>query len=194
MTADSNRRGELAGAAGVNVQTLRYYERRSLLDPPRRSLGGHRLYPPDTVALLGVIKATQRLGFTLDEIAELLQDHAAEVAGGPPVESGKDGPVPEGNRPGHHPAREQDKPDLGDGRDRDRTAERDDGREGSAPMSQNDQDQPKPGYRPVMLDPTDLLKCQRCGALVADGDSDLHDRFHVSIERPATMPTTSTRS
>ncbi|MER7274068.1 MerR family transcriptional regulator [Dactylosporangium sp. NPDC000244] len=66
------RSGEVAGQAGVNIQTLRYYERRGLLAPPDRSLGGHRLYPPGTVALLQVIKAAQRLGFTLDEVAELL--------------------------------------------------------------------------------------------------------------------------
>lgn len=66
------RTGEVAEAAGVNIQTLRYYERRGLLAEPVRSLGGHRLYPPDTVVLLQVIKAAQRLGFTLDEVAELL--------------------------------------------------------------------------------------------------------------------------
>lgn len=66
------RTGEVAEQAGVNIQTLRYYERRGLLSEPVRSIGGHRLYPPDTVALLGVIKAAQRLGFTLDEVAELL--------------------------------------------------------------------------------------------------------------------------
>ena len=66
------RSGEVAEQAGVNLQTLRYYERRGLLAEPARSLGGHRLYPPDTVALLNVIKAAQRLGFTLDEVAELL--------------------------------------------------------------------------------------------------------------------------
>ena len=43
------------------------------LTPPDRSLGGHRLYPADTVGLLRVIKAAQRLGFTLDEVAELLE-------------------------------------------------------------------------------------------------------------------------
>ncbi len=68
----SLRAGEVAQAAGVNRETLRYYERRGLLAKPMRSLGGHRLYPPDTVALLGVIKAAQRLGFSLDEVAELL--------------------------------------------------------------------------------------------------------------------------
>lgn len=66
------RSGEVAEQAGVNVQTLRYYERRGLLTEPARSLGGHRLYPPDTVALLNVIKAAQRLGFTLDEVADLI--------------------------------------------------------------------------------------------------------------------------
>ena len=66
------RTGEVADRAGVNIQTLRYYERRGLLAEPTRSIGGHRLYPPDTVALLAVIKAAQRLGFTLDEVAELL--------------------------------------------------------------------------------------------------------------------------
>lgn len=66
------RTGEVAERAGVNIQTLRYYERRGLLAEPVRSNGGHRLYPPDTVGLLNVIKAAQRLGFTLDEVAELL--------------------------------------------------------------------------------------------------------------------------
>jgi DNA-binding transcriptional MerR regulator len=66
------RSGEVAQRAGVNVQTLRYYERRGLIAEPDRSPGGHRTYPPDTVALLGVIRAAQRLGFTLDEVGELL--------------------------------------------------------------------------------------------------------------------------
>lgn len=67
------RSGELADAAGVNVQTLRYYERRGLLDEPERTLGGHRLYAPEAVTTLRVIKAAQRLGFTLDDVAELLE-------------------------------------------------------------------------------------------------------------------------
>ncbi|WP_174187510.1 MerR family transcriptional regulator [Nocardia barduliensis] len=66
------RTGELAAAAGVNTQTLRYYERRGLLAEPQRSLGGHRLYPERAVTVLRVIKAAQRLGFTLDEVTELL--------------------------------------------------------------------------------------------------------------------------
>jgi DNA-binding transcriptional MerR regulator len=67
------RSGELAAAARVNVQTLRYYERRGLLGEPDRSLGGHRLYPPQALITIRVIKAAQRLGFTLDEVAELLE-------------------------------------------------------------------------------------------------------------------------
>jgi DNA-binding transcriptional MerR regulator len=72
MTGAGLRSGELAAAAGVNLQTLRYYERRGLLAEPARTPGGHRLYPADAVTLLGVIKAAQRLGFTLDEVADLL--------------------------------------------------------------------------------------------------------------------------
>ena len=66
------RSGQVAEAAGVNVETLRYYERRGLLPEPDRSLGGHRVYPADTVTVLRVVKAAQRLGFSLDEVAELL--------------------------------------------------------------------------------------------------------------------------
>lgn len=67
------RSGQAARAAGVNPQTLRYYERRGLLAEPDRTLGGHRIYPPEVVTVLRVIKAAQRLGFTLDEVAELLE-------------------------------------------------------------------------------------------------------------------------
>jgi MerR family mercuric resistance operon transcriptional regulator len=76
MTVDVGeglRSGALARAAGVNEQTLRYYERRGLLMPAARTLGGHRLYSPDAVTVLRVIKAAQRLGFSLDEIAELIE-------------------------------------------------------------------------------------------------------------------------
>ena len=55
------------------MQTLRYYERRGLLAEPARSPGGHRLYPVEAVTVLRVIKAAQRLGFTLDEVADLLE-------------------------------------------------------------------------------------------------------------------------
>lgn len=67
------RSGQVAHAAGVNVQTLRYYERRGLLSAPERSPGGHRLYGDEAVTTLRIIKAAQRLGFTLGEVAELLE-------------------------------------------------------------------------------------------------------------------------
>jgi DNA-binding transcriptional MerR regulator len=67
------RTSQVADRAGVNIQTLRYYERRGLLAEPDRSPGGHRLYSPEAVTVLRVIKAAQRLGFTLDEVADLLE-------------------------------------------------------------------------------------------------------------------------
>jgi MerR family mercuric resistance operon transcriptional regulator len=57
----------------VNQQTLRYYERRELLAEPSRSPGGHRLYPAETVTVVRVIKAAQRLGFSLEEVAKLIE-------------------------------------------------------------------------------------------------------------------------
>ncbi len=72
MTSGVMRSSQVAAAAGVNVQTLRYYERRGLLEEPARTSGGHRLYPAQSVAVLRIIKAAQRLGFTLGEISELL--------------------------------------------------------------------------------------------------------------------------
>lgn len=67
------RAGQVAAAAGVNLQTLRYYERRGLLEEPDRTLGGHRVYSGESVTLLRVIKTAQRLGFTLAEVADLLE-------------------------------------------------------------------------------------------------------------------------
>jgi DNA-binding transcriptional MerR regulator len=63
----------------VNTQTLRYYERRGLLSEPDRSRSGYRAYTADAVRTVRFIKRAQRLGFTLDDIEELL--HLA--AGGP---------------------------------------------------------------------------------------------------------------
>ena len=73
------RTGELAERAGVNPQTLRYYERRGLLTPPGRSPSGYREYPVEALARLRFIKRAQALGFSLDEAEDLL--HLA--AGGP---------------------------------------------------------------------------------------------------------------
>ena len=67
------RAGQVAEAVGVNVETLRYYERRGIIPEPDRTLGGHRLYSEETVTTLRVVKAAQRLGFSLDEVTELLE-------------------------------------------------------------------------------------------------------------------------
>lgn len=69
----SLRIAEVAHAAGVNKETLRYYERRGLLHDPERSPGGHRLYGDRDIQTLRIIKAAQRLGFTLAEVADLLE-------------------------------------------------------------------------------------------------------------------------
>jgi MerR family mercuric resistance operon transcriptional regulator len=65
--------GRLAGVAGVNVETIRYYQRRGLLHEPQRPLGGYRRYPADMVKRVRFIKRAQALGFTLEEIAGLLR-------------------------------------------------------------------------------------------------------------------------
>src|SRR5262245_14146650 len=65
--------GEVAERAGVNVETLRYYERRGLLPAPDREPSGHRRYDEDTVRLLRAIKEAQAVGFKLTEIGEYLR-------------------------------------------------------------------------------------------------------------------------
>ncbi len=64
--------GKLASRGGVNVQTIRYYERSGLLPRPARSESGYRLYADDAVSRLSFIKQAQLLGFSLSEIQELL--------------------------------------------------------------------------------------------------------------------------
>lgn len=64
--------GQVASQAGVNIQTLRYYERRGLFKEPLRRYTGERRYPPETVAFIRAIKRAQGLGFTLEEIGHLL--------------------------------------------------------------------------------------------------------------------------
>ena len=64
--------GALAAAGVVNVETIRYYERRGLLPPPDRSGAGYRQYSGDDLWRLGFIRRAKGLGFTLAEIAELL--------------------------------------------------------------------------------------------------------------------------
>ena len=64
--------GALAIAAGVNVETIRFYQRKRLLPEPHRPYGSIRRYGRAEVSRVRFIKAAQRIGFTLDEIAQLL--------------------------------------------------------------------------------------------------------------------------
>ena len=64
--------GEVAERGGVNLQTIRYYEREKLLTEPPRLASGYRVYPDQTVRRVRFIKRAQEIGFTLAEIRELL--------------------------------------------------------------------------------------------------------------------------
>jgi len=65
--------GTLANYAGVNVETVRYYQRKGLVDTPPKPLQGFRHYSKKTVERIKFIKRAQRLGFSLKEIADLLE-------------------------------------------------------------------------------------------------------------------------
>lgn len=66
------RTGEVARQAGVNIETLRFYERQGILPEPPRRHSGYREYPPETVNLIRFVKRAQELGFSLKEVQELL--------------------------------------------------------------------------------------------------------------------------
>lgn len=72
--------GQVAKAANVHVETLRYYERRGLVPKPPRSASLYRRYPEDTVRRVEFVKHAQELGFALREIRELLSLRAAPRA------------------------------------------------------------------------------------------------------------------
>src|SRR5258708_7470341 len=65
--------GKLAKLVGVNIQAIRYYERRGLLTPGARRESGYRLFGPESVQRIRFIKHAQALGFTLQEIGALLE-------------------------------------------------------------------------------------------------------------------------
>lgn len=65
--------GGLAKAANVNVETNRYYQRRGLLSEPKRPLGGIRRYGSADIDRLTFVKTAQQLGFSLDEVGDLLR-------------------------------------------------------------------------------------------------------------------------
>lgn len=64
--------GELSRRSGVNIETIRYYERIGLLPPPPRTEGGHRLYTDDHLKRLTFIRRSRELGFALGEVRALL--------------------------------------------------------------------------------------------------------------------------
>ena len=84
-TPDTFAIGAFARAAGVNVETIRFYQRKGLLLEPARPLGGIRRYGNAEVARVKFVKSAQRLGFSLDEVAQLLRlddgTHCSEAAG-----------------------------------------------------------------------------------------------------------------
>lgn len=65
--------GRLAQLAGVSVETIRFYQRRGYIHEPKKPLGGVRRYSESDVSRIHFIKSAQRLGFTLEEISQLLK-------------------------------------------------------------------------------------------------------------------------
>jgi DNA-binding transcriptional MerR regulator len=65
--------GDLARITGLSIKTIRYYERRRLLEPPSRTEAGYRLYGSEEVARLQFIQRAKLLGLTLEEIRELVE-------------------------------------------------------------------------------------------------------------------------
>jgi MerR family mercuric resistance operon transcriptional regulator len=71
--------GRLAAEAGVNVETIRYYQRRGLMTAPDKPFNGQRRYASDAVKRVRFIKRAQVLGFTLEEVGSLLELDAAHA-------------------------------------------------------------------------------------------------------------------
>jgi DNA-binding transcriptional MerR regulator len=89
--------GELAAKAAVNIQTVRFYERRGILQEPPRSGSGYRCYSERDLDALCFIRQSQELGFTLQEISQLLPLHSS-VASSVASSVGKSS-SPRGGRP-----------------------------------------------------------------------------------------------
>jgi DNA-binding transcriptional MerR regulator len=73
MTGDTFGIGELARAAGTKVETIRWYERIGLLAAPARTGGNYRAYGPVHLARLSFVRRARDLGFSLDQVRELLR-------------------------------------------------------------------------------------------------------------------------
>jgi MerR family mercuric resistance operon transcriptional regulator len=72
LRADSMPIGELSRVTGVNIETIRYYEKIKMLPAPPRTESGHRVYGPKETRILAFIRRGRELGFTLDQIRALL--------------------------------------------------------------------------------------------------------------------------
>jgi DNA-binding transcriptional MerR regulator len=73
MSKDVLRTSDLANRIGVQPEAIRYYEQRGLLPPPQRTASGYRIYTPEHLERVEFIKKCQALGFSLDEIRELME-------------------------------------------------------------------------------------------------------------------------
>ncbi len=78
--------GEMTERVGVNIQTIRFYERRELLRKPDRLPSGYRDYPEDALRRVRFIKSSQEVGFTLKEIKELIGCGRSNVTAVPQCE------------------------------------------------------------------------------------------------------------
>ncbi|MGE0102930.1 MAG: heavy metal-responsive transcriptional regulator [Blastocatellales bacterium] len=72
--------GEVARRTGIGIETLRFYERSGLLKPPARTMSGYRVYDDEAIERLDFIKRAQTLGFTLDEIRQIINESAGGVS------------------------------------------------------------------------------------------------------------------
>ncbi len=71
--------GKVAKAAAVNIETIRFYQRKGLIAEPPKALGGFRYYPEKCIEDIHFIKRAQAIGFTLEEIKELLAMQACDA-------------------------------------------------------------------------------------------------------------------
>ena len=73
MKIDALSIGALSKQSGVNIETIRYYEKIGVMPAPARSAGGYRMYAPDHLKRLGFVRRGRQLGFSLDELRGLLR-------------------------------------------------------------------------------------------------------------------------
>ena len=79
--------GEVARVSGIGIEALRFYERSGILGRPGRTESGYRMYDPDVLERLDFIKRAQVLGFSLDEIKQIISE---KQAGASPCEAVRD--------------------------------------------------------------------------------------------------------